>query len=46
VVKVAGSYKPLPGVDITEETEKAKTAFSGVIKGCEAYLVANPDVYN
>jgi hypothetical protein len=28
-------------VDVTEEAEKAKGAFSGVIKGCEAYLVAN-----
>jgi hypothetical protein len=46
VVKVAGSYKPLPGVDVAAETEKAKAAFGGVIKGCEAYLVANPDAYN
>ncbi|XP_078160731.1 pathogenesis-related protein 1-like [Carex rostrata] len=46
VCKVTGSYKPLPGVDVTQETEKAKAAFGGVIKGCEAYLVANPDAYN
>jgi hypothetical protein len=46
VVKVSGSYKPLPGVNATEEAEKAKGAFNGVIKGCEAYLVANPDAYN
>ncbi|KAJ3699794.1 hypothetical protein LUZ61_003499 [Rhynchospora tenuis] len=46
VVKVTGTYNPLPGVDVAAETEKAKAAFSGVIKGCEAYLVANPDAYN
>jgi hypothetical protein len=46
VVKVSGSYKPLLGVDVAEEAEKAKGAFGGVIKGCEAYLVANPDAYN
>ncbi|KAF3327909.1 Pathogenesis-related protein 1 [Carex littledalei] len=46
VVKVTGTYKPLPGVKVAEESEKAKAAFSEVIKGCEAFLVANPDAYN
>ncbi|KAJ4764488.1 Major pollen allergen Bet v 1-B [Rhynchospora pubera] len=46
VVKVTGTSKPLPGVDVAGESEKAKGAFTGVIKGCEAYLVANPDAYN
>ncbi|XP_078160736.1 pathogenesis-related protein 1-like [Carex rostrata] len=46
VVKVTGTYKPLPGVNVAEETEKAKAAFGGVIKACEAYLVANPDACN
>ncbi|KAJ4753812.1 Major pollen allergen Bet v 1-B [Rhynchospora pubera] len=46
VVKVTKTYKLLPGVDVAGEAEKAKAAFSGVVKGCEAYLVANPDAYN
>ncbi|KAJ4764489.1 hypothetical protein LUZ62_029764 [Rhynchospora pubera] len=46
VVKVTGYYKPLPGVNEAEETEQAKGTFTKVIKGCEAYLAANPDVYD
>ena len=45
VVKVSRSYVPLPGVDVTREIEESKANFSGFMKGCEAYLVANPDVY-
>jgi hypothetical protein len=46
IVKVTGTYKALPGVNVAEETEKAKGTFTNVIKGCEAYLVANPGAYN
>lgn len=46
VVKVTATCVPLPGVNAAEEAEKAKVTFTEVVKGCEAYLLANPDVYN
>ncbi|KAF3322737.1 pathogenesis-related protein 10d [Carex littledalei] len=46
VVKVTGTIKPLPGVNVAEVTEKARMAVTRIIKGCEAYLVANPGAYN
>jgi hypothetical protein len=46
VVKVIGIYKEFSRVNIWEVTAKAKGSFTKIIKGCEAYLVANPDAYN
>ncbi|XP_078180380.1 pathogenesis-related protein 1-like [Carex rostrata] len=46
VVKVVGSYKPVPGANADEEAERVKASFIGIIKAAEAYLVANPDAYN
>jgi Pathogenesis-related protein Bet v 1 family len=46
VVKVVGSYKPVPGANAEEEAEKVKASFIGILKTAEAYLVANPDAYN
>lgn len=46
VVKVVGSYTPVPGADTEEEAERVKGSFIGIIKTAEGYLVANPDAYN
>ncbi|KAF3322736.1 pathogenesis-related protein 1-like protein [Carex littledalei] len=46
VVKVVGSYKPVPGANAEEEAERVKASFVGIIKTAEAYLLANPDAYN
>ncbi|XP_078160740.1 pathogenesis-related protein 1-like [Carex rostrata] len=43
VVKVVGSYKPVPGANAEEEAERVKASFVRIIKTAEAYLVANPD---
>ncbi|KAJ3683667.1 hypothetical protein LUZ60_013894 [Juncus effusus] len=45
VVKISTTYKPLPTFD-AKAVEMAKESFAGHIKIAEAYLVANPDVYN
>ncbi|KAJ3699804.1 hypothetical protein LUZ61_003509 [Rhynchospora tenuis] len=46
VVKVTATCTPLAGVNAAEEAEKAKATFTEVVKGCEAFLLANPDAYN
>ncbi|KAJ1699325.1 hypothetical protein LUZ63_007837 [Rhynchospora breviuscula] len=46
VVKVVGTYKPLPGANTEEEAERVKGSMIGIIKTAEAYLLANPDAYN
>ncbi|KAJ4764480.1 Major pollen allergen Aln g 1 [Rhynchospora pubera] len=46
VVKVVGTYKPLPGANTEEEAERVKGSMIGIIKTAESYLLANPDAYN
>ncbi|KAJ4764479.1 Major allergen Mal d 1 [Rhynchospora pubera] len=46
VVKVVGTYKPLPGANAEEEAERVKGSIIGIIKTAEGYLLANPDAYN
>ncbi|KAJ3683666.1 hypothetical protein LUZ60_013893 [Juncus effusus] len=45
VVKITSTYTPLPTFD-AKGVEMAKQSFAGAIKAAEAYLIANPDVYN
>ena len=47
VVKVASTYKPMPGVEMKDDDiAKAKESVTAIFKAAEAYLVANPDAYN
>ena len=46
VAKVETTFKPLPGVELKDEINKAKESLTAIFKGAEAYLVANPDAYN
>lgn len=46
VMKVASTYKLLPGVEVKDEITKAKDSLTNIFKTAEAYLVANPDKYN
>uniref|UniRef100_A0ACD5X386 Uncharacterized protein n=1 Tax=Avena sativa TaxID=4498 RepID=A0ACD5X386_AVESA len=46
VVKIESTYKLLPGVEVKDETTKAKDSITNIFKGAEAYLIANPDAYN
>ncbi|KAM0954467.1 putative Bet v I/Major latex protein [Dioscorea sansibarensis] len=44
-VKMVMTYKLLPGVEVTDEEEKAKGAVTAIVKAAEAYLIANPNAY-
>lgn len=46
VVKVEWTYKDLPGVDVKHDIPKHKEMVINNFKAAEAYLIANPDVYN
>jgi hypothetical protein len=43
--KMVLTYIPTPGADSVQHETSIKGAFAGVIKGCEAFLLANPDLY-
>ncbi|KAJ3699801.1 hypothetical protein LUZ61_003506 [Rhynchospora tenuis] len=40
------TFTPVPGANSAEHEKLIKGAFFGVMKGCEAFLLANPDAYN
>lgn len=40
------TYTPTAGANSVQHENMVKGAFAGVIKGCEAFLLANPDAYN
>uniref|UniRef100_A0ACD5X094 Uncharacterized protein n=1 Tax=Avena sativa TaxID=4498 RepID=A0ACD5X094_AVESA len=46
MAKVESTDKLLPGVEVKDETTKAKDSITNIFKGAEAYLIANPDAYN
>ncbi|KAH7676476.1 Bet v I type allergen protein [Dioscorea alata] len=44
VFKMTTTYKLLTGVQLSDEEEKVKEMITGIIKACDAYLLANPNV--
>ncbi|KAM0954469.1 putative Bet v I/Major latex protein [Dioscorea sansibarensis] len=44
IFKMTLTYKLLAGVELSNEEEKVKEVITGVIKTCDAYLLANPTV--
>ncbi|XP_078163905.1 pathogenesis-related protein 1-like [Carex rostrata] len=46
LAKMVLTYTPTPGANSAQYENMMKGAFQGVIKGCEVFLLANPDAYN
>jgi hypothetical protein len=46
LAKMVLTYTPTPGSNSEQFENMIKGAFQGVIKGCEAFLLGNPDAYN
>ena len=46
LVKMVLTYTPMPGANSAQFEKMIKGGLEGVMKGCEAFLLANPDAYN
>ncbi|KAF3325390.1 pathogenesis-related protein 10a [Carex littledalei] len=46
LVKIVLTYTPMPGANSTQYENRMKGALEGIMKGCEAFLLANPEAYN
>ncbi|XP_078163890.1 pathogenesis-related protein 1-like [Carex rostrata] len=46
LAKIVLTYTPMPGANSAQYEKMVKGALEGIIKGSEAFLLANPDAYN